>query len=153
MTLLDQINQLVIYTQTEAFRKTVPSVSKAGVDWHVYHSILSMNLICEALINSNPEQYQSVFNIKWWIIKLIKKMPRGKARAPKYVNNFGNVDLSIVEMELDKGYQLIEQIDTLSENHYFRHFVFGELNVKEAKKMMIIHTNHHIKIIQDILKS
>ena len=37
-------------------------------------------------------------------------------------------------------------------NAYFRHLIFGNLNKKRTIRFLQIHTAHHLKIIQDILK-
>lgn len=35
---------------------------------------------------------------------------------------------------------------------FFKHPYFGNLNVKDAIKMLKLHTRHHIDIINDIIK-
>ncbi|OHX64091.1 hypothetical protein [Flammeovirga pacifica] len=153
MEIIDLVNQLSHYNKPNILLKKKSKVSAVGVDWHLYHSILSINKICEALLISNPNLFMSHFNIKWWIIKMIKKFPRGKAKAPKYVTNFGTIDQVIVDMEIEKSYQLLIDIDQLSTKHYFKHFVFGDLPLNDAKKLMMIHTQHHIDIIEDIIRN
>jgi hypothetical protein len=43
-------------------------------------------------------------------------------------------------------------LDTLHPNNYFKHPLFGNLNIKSTIKMLVLHTRHHIGIINDIMK-
>jgi hypothetical protein len=48
-----------------------------------------------------------------------------------------------------------KSIDALSKagkNQYFTHPIFGDLNTADTFKLLAVHTNHHLKIIKDILK-
>jgi hypothetical protein len=37
-------------------------------------------------------------------------------------------------------------------NQYFTHPIFGDLNTEQTFKFLGVHTNHHLKIIKDIVK-
>jgi hypothetical protein len=58
--------------------------------------------------------------------------------------------------EMKKTFELLKArlpvLDTLHPNNYFKHPVFGNLNVKATIKMLVLHTKHHIGIINDIMK-
>ena len=41
----------------------------------------------------------------------------------------------------------------LHANSNFKHPYFGVLNLKMTKRFLEIHTNHHLKIIKEILQS
>ncbi|WP_281615918.1 DUF1569 domain-containing protein [Flammeovirga sp. SubArs3] len=152
MLLETEIQKLENLLHSEHFEQVNTSISARGVDWHVEHSLKAINLMIEGLIQSNPELYSPSFNLGWRVVKFLNKIPRGKAKAPKYSDNTNEVIMANVEAELEKTKKLVLQVDNLPENAFIKHFAFGHLNVKATKKLMYIHTNHHIKIIEDILK-
>jgi hypothetical protein len=46
----------------------------------------------------------------------------------------------------------IEALSKADKNQYFTHPIFGDLNTGQTFKFLGVHTNHHLKIIKDILK-
>lgn len=40
---------------------------------------------------------------------------------------------------------------SLDENQFFTHTLFKQLNKKQTLKFLGLHTNHHLKIVKDIL--
>ena len=60
-------------------------ISKGNVAWHIEHSLLTINLIINALIQSNPKNYKWKFSFIRMVVLLMKKIPRGKAKSPKVV--------------------------------------------------------------------
>ena len=49
--------------------------------------------------------------------------------------------------------KLILELKSVSNDHYFEHPYLGKLKKKDTIRFLEIHTNHHLKIIDDILKS
>jgi len=43
-------------------------------------------------------------------------------------------------------------LDSLKPGNFVIHPMFGHLNLKATKKMLKLHTRHHIDIINDIIK-
>jgi hypothetical protein len=80
------------------------------------------------------------------------KIPRGKAKAPKVVIPTQVATQEELIAKLEAAQNNISKLDSFSENQFFNHPYFKDLNVKQAKKFLTIHTNHHLKIIEDILK-
>ena len=58
--------------------------------------------------------------------------------------------------ELKKDIQLLKSrlavLDSLKPGNFVIHPKFGHLNLKATKKMLKLHTRHHIDIINDIIK-
>jgi len=57
-----------------------------------------------------------------------------------------------LELQIQKACQNIEHIISANKNAHFNHFIFGALNKNRTIRFLEIHTNHHLKIIKDILK-
>ena len=148
--LLAFINEL----ETQLPNKSVvnDAVSKSSVCWQIDHSLIVINGVISQLQKSDPSDYKAEFNFKRWLIFTTNHIPRGKARAPKLVNP----EVEATEQELIEKIILAKKniaiIDTLNRNQFFRHPFFSDLNVKQTKKFLTLHTLHHLKIIRDVVK-
>jgi len=128
-----------------------PMVSEATVGWHIEHSLLVIIQIIEAMKNADPSLYQWRFNKRRTIVFLLKSFPRGRANAPASVLPSVGITPNSLVQSFAKARESIRSLDTISPNHYFTHPFFGQLNVKPSRIFFAIHTNHHLKIIHDII--
>ena len=129
------------------------TVSNGSVGWHIEHSLKTIDQIVTACKNSNPANYQWHFNFKRFLIMSIaKKIPRGKARAPKIVRPEGDISLETLVLSLEKVKENLKNWESLDKNAHFPHPFFGVLNKKETENFLVLHTKHHLMIINDILK-
>ena len=130
------------------------TVSNGSVGWHIEHSLKTIDQIVTACKNSNPANYQWHFNFKRFLIMSIaKKIPRGKARAPKIVRPEGDINRETLAASISKVRENLIGWKALDKNANFPHPFFGILNKKETEKFLVLHTKHHKMIIDDILKS
>ena len=128
------------------------SVSTSDIAWQIDHSLKVFNLVSETLLNSNPELHSSKFN-KWRLLCFtLGYFPRGKVKAPKYIRPPEIILIEDLELQLRAAYQNVENIKLADENAHFKHFIFGVLNKNRTIRFLQLHTNHHLKIIRDILK-
>lgn len=128
-----------------------PDISKSNIGWHIEHILLTINRIIEDIQKSNPKNYKWSFKLSKFLVFSMNKIPRGRAKSPKIVTpkTYDEVTLN----DHLKVTQLnIEQLKNLSADKYFNHPFFGNLKLKKTLKFIEIHTNHHLKIINDILK-
>ena len=134
------------------FEKTNPNVSNSTVGWQIDHCLLVINGIIGQLEISDPSKYQPKWTFPKFMVFTTGKIPRGKAKAPKVVipTQVATQEELIAKLAAAKNNVL--KLDTFSENQFFNHPYFKDLNVKQTKKFLTIHTKHHLKIIQDILK-
>ena len=132
--------------------KTNTTVSKASVGWHIEHSLKVLTQIIDAVEKSDPNTYQRRFNLIGKLILSFNTIPRGKGKAPKTVIPEGNISSETLKHHIEKTQFMITKIENLHPNSYFKHPYFGDLNLKPTKKFITIHTNHHLKIIKDIIK-
>ncbi|WP_191858660.1 DUF1569 domain-containing protein [Hanstruepera ponticola] len=128
------------------------TISNSDVAWQIDHSLKVINLVTEALASSNPDQYKWGFN-KWRLLLFtLNYIPRGKAKAPKIVRPPEVISIDDLKTQIRLANDNINRIKTLDDNAYFTHFVFGQLNKTKTIQFLQLHTNHHLKIIRDILK-
>jgi hypothetical protein len=149
MILTNLVQQLESY-MTGAHVK-VSSVSKRGVDWHIDHALKVINVSAQAVIDSDPKDYKSKFNFYRSLLLPLGYFPRKKVKAPKVVNNREEIEIEDLVTQLEQAKALISELNTLEPKKNFKHPYFGVLNLKESQRFLAVHTNHHLKIIKDIL--
>ena len=101
---------------------------------------------------SDPSAYKWSFNFNRTLVLSIGKIPRGRAKAPAVVQPKIDFDIETLIKHLTKVKQKVEIFNTLNKNHHFPHPYFGLLNLKPTMRFLEIHTQHHIKIMKDIIK-
>ena len=132
--------------------KTNSKVSNSTVGWQIDHCLLVINGIVEQLEISNPNEFQPKWNFTKFMVFTTGKIPRGKAKAPKVVIPIHVATQEELKAKLQAAKNNILKLNSFSENSFFKHPFFKDLNVKQTEKFLVIHTQHHLKIIQDILR-
>lgn len=128
------------------------SVSASPVGWHIEHSLLVIKRIIKAVESSDPANYKWKFNLNRNYVFTFRKIPRGKGKAPKSVTPAGLIEPTTLAKELEAVRATIPALDSLQPDHYFDHPYFGMLNLKAARKFLVLHTKHHLAIINDIIQ-
>ena len=136
-------------THQNAFNE---KVSKSHVAWHIDHSLKVILAVTEALKKSNPSEYQWKYNFKRQLVYTIGYFPRGKAKAPKAVQSFDEITQESIKQQFQKVTVALDELQQLDKNSHFPHPYFGSLNLKPTLRFLKLHTHHHLKIIDDILK-
>nr|WP_321244995.1 DUF1569 domain-containing protein [uncultured Psychroserpens sp.] len=128
-----------------------PKISKSDIAWHIDHSLKVVNNVCIALQSSDPETYINNFSLLGKVFFKLGFFPRGKAKAPKHVRPPEVIlkDDLISQIELAKT--SVKTIASLDKNAYFKHPLFGNVNTPRIYRFLLMHTNHHVKIINDIM--
>ncbi len=134
------------------YDKVHTSTSHAIVGWHIQHSLLVITQIVTRLKKSDPEVYKWKFNLARTFVYLSGRIPRGKGKAPETVIPQGEINSIQISAGVLEARKLIDEISALHPNNYIKHPYFGDLNVKQVKTFLLLHTHHHLKIIKDILK-
>ena len=127
-------------------------ISKANVGWHLDHSLKVINSVFEALENSNPDDYKKEFNGLRLFTFTLGFFPRGKAKSPKRVLPPEIILKEGIETQLEKAIWSFEIANSFDENQFFTHPLFKQLNKKQTLKFLRLHTNHHLKIVKDIVQ-
>ena len=134
-------------------QKTNSSVSNVTVGWQIEHSLKTIYQIALVVKNSNPQEYQRKFNKSKLFISILGFIPRGKAKAPKVVLPDENISEESLLLSLQKVKLALQEWDSFDKNAYFPHPFFGNLNKKSTIWFLKLHTNHHLKIVNDICKA
>lgn len=128
------------------------TISHATVGWQIEHSLKTIDLIVQACQISDPKTYRWKFKFsRFLIMTLLKKIPRGKARAPKVVLPVGDISTESLDKKLQSVKEQLNKWNELNDKSYFQHPYFGALNKKATLRFLELHTEHHCKIIRDIL--
>ncbi|MEH6534901.1 MAG: DUF1569 domain-containing protein [Psychroserpens sp.] len=128
-----------------------PKISKSDVAWHIDHSLKVINKVIATLQSSDPKIYKDNFSFLGKLFFKLAFFPRGKGKAPKHVKppEFILKEDLISQVELAKTN--VETIASLDKNAYFKHPLFGNINTTRVYRFLVLHTNHHLKIINDIM--
>lgn len=130
-----------------------PKVSKATIGWQIDHSLKVINNVIKALQNSDPTEYKKDFKFIGSLFFTLGFFPRGKGKAPKSVKPPETILKEDLLSQLQRAKFNIETIEGLDKNAFFRHPLFGNINSKKVHRFLVLHTNHHLKIIKDILNN
>lgn len=80
------------------------------------------------------------------------QLPRGKVTAPESVRPKENVDINTIKEHYNQALTTAEKLSDLPEKKHLNHPALGTMNRDKTIKFLTIHTEHHLKIIRDILK-
>lgn len=109
--------------------------------------------ILGALIKSNPTDYEWKFNKIRFYIFAKNKIPRGKGRAPEVVKPTKDFNGETIDALVVKISAKLNGIESLTKNHFFKHPLFGKLNLRRSFKFIEMHTRHHLEIMDDIIQT
>lgn len=128
-----------------------PAVSEASVGWHIEHTILAAIKMINAVAHSDPEKYRGRFNWRRSLVFATGRIPRGKAKAPQAVIPTSQMDATAITAQMATLRDKLHHMSMLKPKHFFEHPFFGPLHVKHTLRAIQIHTQHHLKIIQEII--
>ena len=148
-TLSELLSQLE--SKIDAFETTNTKVSTSTIGWQIDHSLKVINGIISQLKVSELRKLPLRFNFAKTIIFITKTIPRGKAKAPKSVQSYDKIEKIDLRNQIELAQKLIIEFEELDNKCNFKHPYFGQLNKIETLKFLKIHTNHHLKIMNDIL--
>ena len=148
--LLKLVDQLAL--QVPNANRLNNTISNVNIAWHIEHSCLVIIKVTETIMKSDPNNYGPKFSFRKLLFFVTRKFPRGRAKAPKSVLPDENITEQHLLESIAKAKQAINEIKECHKNQFFSHPIFGNLNVPNTLNFFSIHSNHHLSIIQDILK-
>ncbi len=126
-------------------------VSKSTVGWQIDHSLKVINGIIGQLKEA-PTDKKSKLTLLGRFCLATRYIPRGKGKAPKTVLPPEHIELSQLNEQLELAKKRLPEIQNVNAKATFKHPYFGILTKKQTLKFIEVHTNHHLKIVRDILK-
>jgi len=145
--LLNQLESRILL-----FAKENSEISKSNFGWHIEHSLLTLNGVIKFLTHSNPKDYKWKFNFIRILVLKRGKIPRGRVKAPKVVLPNITIDESSLKSHIIQTRNSLLELEIISKDHYFEHPFFGKIKRNDTIRFLEIHTKHHLKIIEDIIK-
>lgn len=131
--------------------KKSPLISQANVGWHIEHSLLVIHAVLDSLRRSDPALYKWKFSMPRIFVYSFGTIPRGRGKAPAIVQPNGTCEPAKLYEAIKTAKEKWEGLDKLPANSFFKHPYFGHLNVKPTRRFLAIHTEHHLKIIREII--
>jgi len=126
-------------------------ISTSDVGWQLDHSLKVINNVCVLLEKKHSKKYKKDFNLWRSILFPLGYIPRGIAKAPKFVNVQETISTQDLYTQLNNAKVHLKNVEPLDKNAYFIHHIFGTLSKKKTLRFLEIHTKHHLKIVNDIL--
>ncbi|MDG5490424.1 DUF1569 domain-containing protein [Psychroserpens sp. SPM9] len=150
---LKKLNTALVHIENhiEHHHISNPEISKADVAWHIDHSLKVINRVIDSLKTSDPNTYKNNFSFLGKFFFTLGFFPRGKAKAPKYVRPPETILKADLISQTTLAKANIETIADLPQNAYFKHPIFGNVNTPRVSKFLVLHTQHHLKIINAIV--
>lgn len=132
---------------------TNDKVSKASVGWHLEHSLLILNSSLKGLTMTDPKDYKPKFSLKKFVFLNFGLIPRGKINAPKqFIPLEVPTQESILKL-MNLAKERLAAAKELPEKSFITHPFLGDFDKKTTFRFLWLHTNHHLKITDDILKN
>ncbi len=142
-----------IGTHIPNYDKNNPKVTETSVGWHLEHILLVITNVLKAVEISDPKQYKWEFNFSRLMIFFTGKIPRGRAKAPKHVQpNPEHITQEALQGHLADAYAKLALVPNFQPKQHFQHPFFKHLDLKSTLQFLYIHTEHHLKIVRDMLK-
>ena len=151
---MNKLNSLLdkFEAQIVNYSKLNQTISEGNVGWHIVHSCLVINSVCAAVIKSDATKFIKKFSFKAFLVLLLNSFPRGKAKAPSFTMPSEELSPTSILQSIEASRKNVEALSKAGKNQYFTHPIFGDLNTEDTLKFLGVHTNHHLKIIKDIIK-
>lgn len=126
------------------------SISATTVGWQIEHSLLVISSVIEGVKRSDPAKYKWSFRPMKFVVFWSGIIPRGKVKAPKIVSP-DSFTTDSLQKHIDLCQTKMAEFSAIPSGHYFTHPFFGDLKKKDVIPFLMVHTEHHVKIIRDML--
>ena len=143
-----QLDELESYIPHLEVRNDAISASTVG--WQIEHDLLVISSVIEGVKRADPAAYKWQFKPLKYVVLWRGVIPRGKVGAPKLVTP-GEITQDTLQAHIILCRQRLVELEQVEAGNYFTHPFFGHLKKKETFRFLYVHTEHHLKIIREML--
>ncbi len=142
--------------EIESFLELEDKLDAEVSNWSIYKQlehilIVNKNISAAILKGKEPEERKARTPLSYFVLTT-GFIPRGKAKAPKIAEpkSLSQSELKSLLEEVKNNFSKLDNLNLslVVANHPY----FGGLNSKEWLRFLEVHTNHHLKIVRDIIK-
>ena len=128
-------------------------ISNWSVGEHIDHICNVVSSIDRTLRDSDPNLNSEKFNFGKLFVLTFGYIPRGRGKSPNDV--LPNIKIDSIELrdKINLIGGIRDGMNNLNHGHWIIHPIFGVLKCKNALKFTDIHTRHHVKIINKIMRN
>lgn len=145
---LDRIQSLIPRSALSA-----TAVSAAPVGWHLDHALRVVLAVSRAAAASDPADYRRSFHPLRTLLLLAGRFPRGIAKTPRVVDSPPGVTQEEIHARLGEARTILATLPRLAAHQHFDHFAMGLLDRDQTVAFLLMHTRHHLRIVNDILRT
>lgn len=128
------------------------NVSQVDVAWHLDHVLKAIIAMHTSMESSDPTKFDGgKFSLPKEFIFLMGDFPRGVAQAPDHLRPPADIKTDDILNQLEEARERMSRLKELDPDQYWKNDAFGQMPRNEAVRFIEIHTDHHFKIIEDIL--
>ncbi|NQV72541.1 hypothetical protein HQ496_05420 [bacterium] len=150
---IDRLNQQL--TELDGFTNMTlirqETISKWSVGQHIEHSLIAISGMILALRKEHPGTGSRAPNVYRDSVMEAKQFPRGAIEAPAISRPSESPDQKFLQRMLIKTSNRVGNPLEISQKATLIHPIMNVMYRDEAIEFMTIHTEHHLKIIRDIL--
>ena len=128
-------------------------ISGQDVRWHLDHLFRVVIGVSSVLKTSNPQDYRININPGRSYVFINGKIPRGRGKAPDSVKPNDTLSDEDLMHQYILAKKIYTETQTLPAKCNFSHYVFGMMNLRQSRRFIRIHTQHHLEIINEIIIS
>lgn len=128
-------------------------ISAVPVAWHLDHSLKVIIGVYDSLEISAPQRVGLQLNASRAYMYLTGSIPRGRLQSPSSVLPPDIITVQAINEQIETARARMQSWNTLERDLCFEHDVVGKMNTRQTLRFLEIHTEHHLKIIRDILSA
>ena len=129
-------------------------ISLWNTEQQLEHATQVLARVLTKLTNETTEPFESPLKPIAKLMLFLGHIPRGRAQAPDYVRPHKRPPGEILEL-IESTKQLLTEIQVGKRqltSAGFHHGLLGYFNQKQWLRFLIVHTDHHLRIVRDIRK-
>jgi len=143
---LDELQDYAAQPQTRAV-----AVSGWSVGQQIEHALLTIRGVVGELSRGAGRHEPAKPTLIGRIILLAGRIPRGRGEAPLTVLPRSAPEPAELSALLAKSRESLVRLAAVENDNTFFHPRFGRLNKAQSIRFLWIHTDHHLRIIRDII--